>query len=270
VNKQQHPVNGKMRHLHGWRKDRPDHRDQPFRYDHMVLKTGTPVTLPVKVDLENICTEVVDQGSIGSCTAHSTSYHAETLYKKLGRPVVQLSRLFPYYMTRVLLEGIQPNDDSGCQIRDVMKAWAQFGDCEERYWDYSNPEHRYAIEPSPEAKANAMEHQILTYISLTSLYDLRHCLSEGYTFVGGFSVPQNTMSDYCARTGVVTFPGAHEGYVGGHAIHFVGYDDAAQLLKFQNSWGPDWGQRGFGFLPYAFVTHGLADDFWTIRTQEMP
>lgn len=29
-------------------------------------------------------------------------------------------------------------------------------------------------------------------------------------------------------------------------------------------WGEAWGESGYGWLPYAYVTAGLAIDFWTL------
>jgi len=41
---------------------------------------------------------------------------------------------------------------------------------------------------------------------------------------------------------------------GGHAIWFVGYDDARGAFHFVNSWGTRWGARGYGWLPYDYFT----------------
>ncbi len=53
----------------------------------------------------------------------------------------------------------------------------------------------------------------------------------------------------------------------------VGYDDAMKIkntnpeaqettgaLLIRNSWGPSWGLAGYGWMPYDYVTKGIAQD----------
>jgi C1A family cysteine protease len=50
----------------------------------------------------------------------------------------------------------------------------------------------------------------------------------------------------------------------------VGYDDEITVgedtgaLLIRNSWGPRWGEDGYGWLPYRYVLKGLAADFWSM------
>ena len=38
--------------------------------------------------------------------------------------------------------------------------------------------------------------------------------------------------------------------IGSHTVALVGYDDSKQQLRFINSWGPDWGDKGYGTVGY--------------------
>lgn len=245
---------GKTRILN-WKRSPPDGRD----YRLSALRIGT---LPPSVDLEERCPPVEDQGHIGSCTANAGTSAVEFITK----PYVPLSRLFLYFATRVWIENDLPTDDNGAFIRDVMKALATYGVCKESLMPYDLTKWTFA--PSEEAKAEALDRQIVEYRRCDSLDSIKFCLSEGFPAEGGFDVPESFMGEEAARTGIVKELAPGERFAGGHAVLFVGYDDATQMLKFQNSWGKAWGQRGFGFLPYSYVLSGNATDFWTIRMVE--
>ena len=95
---------------------------------------------------------------------------------------------------------------------------------------------------------------------------MKGCVAEGYPFVFGITVYQSMMSDQVAKTGIMPIPTTQEKVLGGHAILGVGFDDMTQRFKFRNSWGPTWGDGGYGYIPYAYLTdQNLATDFWTIR-----
>jgi GNAT superfamily N-acetyltransferase len=53
--------------------------------------------------------------------------------------------------------------------------------------------------------------------------------------------------------------------VGSHTVLLIGYDDLKAEFKFQNSWGVNWGDRGFGYIPYevfrATWVEGWLEDF---------
>jgi len=79
------------------------------------------------------------------------------------------------------------------------------------------------------------------------------------------------------KTGKIPYPGPGEERRGNHALLAVGYDDNLKIrnrrpkgpvtvgaLRIQNSWSEEWGEKGFGWVPYEFVSKGRAQDFWTL------
>jgi len=193
----------------------------------------------------------------------------EALAKKLQRPMPELSRLFAYYYARKI-DGTPAAEDAGATMRSAMKAIATFGVPPEIAWPYNVD--AFAKAPSYTAIRAARANRVIRYYRCANLDVVRRVLADGFTVVGGISVPANMLGDACAATGKVQMPDPTEGFEGGHAIHFVGYKLDSQApgggwVKFQNSWGTGWGDAGYGYLPYQFFTLRLAWDCWTIRQE---
>ena len=247
---------------YGWIRDLPDQRDRKFK---LALDASAAVALPSSVDLRPQCPPVYDQGELGSCTANAIAAALEFDAARQGLTVSTPSRLFIYYNERAM-EGTV-GSDSGAQIRDGIKSVAQWGDCPETEWPYDVSQ--FAVEPPQSCYDDAAKHLALVYESVNQdLNDLRGCLAAGFPFVFGFTAYASLESDYVARTGQVPMPHWFERAIGGHAVMAVGYDDASSTLTVRNSWGPGWGDGGYFYFPYAYMTSSLSSDFWTIRTVE--
>src|SRR5437588_133133 len=139
----------------------------------------------------------------------------------------------------------------------------------EKLWPYSdaNPG-PFTKKPSAAAFADGRKHPAVVYQRLPQVdIQLKGCLASGYPFVFGISVYESFESSAVAKSGKVPMPKPKEKMLGGHAILAVGYDDTQRRFIIRNSWGPDWGVKGYFTLPYEYVLDSnLADDFWTIRT----
>ena len=95
----------------------------------------------------------------------------------------------------------------------------------------------------------------------------------------GFTV--YTSISQAATTGKMPYPTPGEKIVGGHAIVAVGYNDKMKIkntnpqtvettgaLLIRNSWGTEWGNKGYGWLPYRYVLEELAIDWWSLIKNE--
>jgi len=242
---------------YGWIPDLPDHRDHLF-----FVRRPARVSWPKSTDLRAMCSNVEDQGQLGSCTANALAGALEFLERKDGVSFSDLSRLFIYYDERLVENTV--NTDSGAMLRDGIKTLAKSGVCTESLWPYVIS--RFKTKPTPACYKEAAKHTITTYSRLNTLDDMRLCLAAGYPFVFGFTVYESFESQEVARTGILPMPKPGESTLGGHAVMAVGYDEAKKRFLIRNSWGPDWGIGGYFWMPYGYLDdRQLSDDLWTIR-----
>lgn len=235
--------------------DKPDERDLLFE-DHHIYKSlkveaGTQEEfakkLPAKVDLRPEMPPVFDQGHLGSCTANSLCGLREYYDLKHG-DATELSRLFLYWHEREM-EG-HVDEDSGASLRDGMKVLHKIGVCPERYFPYQI-EH-FADKPSEEAEQAAAKYRIKGYHRVRDLHGLKVALAHGMPVAFGMLVFESFESPEVAETGMAPLPQDGEQFLGGHAVLAVGYDDEMGCVIVRNSWGEQWGDKGYFYLPYEF------------------
>ena len=246
---------------YGWIPDVPDGRDHYFM--------AAPVELPAKVDLTSQCpAKVYDQGQLGSCTANAIAGAIEFDLLKQKQSDFTPSRLFIYYNERVIEHTV--SEDSGAMIRDGIKSVNKQGAPHETLWPYKIS--KFTQKPPAKAFTDALLHQAVSYQRVKQdLGQMKTVLASGYPFVVGFAVYDSFESEEVARTGTVPMPGQNEQMLGGHAVLCCGYDDSTSRFIFRNSWGSNWGNKGYFTMPYQYLTDtDLSDDFWVIKIMESP
>ena len=82
----------------------------------------------------------------------------------------------------------------------------------------------------------------------------------------GFTVYDSFQHPDVSRTGIMPIPKLGEKIIGHHAVLIVGYDILRKYLLCRNSWGPNWGQGGYFWIPFSFVNSRNCSDLWIIST----
>jgi C1A family cysteine protease len=269
----------------GWLPPRPDLRD--YTEHKKVIKEFnkklgiTPGMMKVSaaVDLRKWCSPVENQGNLGSCTAHAGVGIVEYFEKRAYDKYIDASRLFLYKTTRNLM---QTTGDAGGWLRATMGALVLCGVPLEKYWAYNIG--TFDEEPDAFIYSVAKNYEALKYFCHDPqgakvpypevLASVKKYLEAGIPSMFGFwGFPS---FDKCDTKGGIPYPTEGESAEWGHAIVAVGYDDSKKIknlnnnkettgaLLIRNSWGKEWGDKGYGWLPYDYVLNNLALDFWSL------
>jgi hypothetical protein len=216
--------------------------------------------LPASVDYTADIKLVRDNGAEGSVVGQALATAMEYQIAKATGAERRISARYIYYAARKA-GGLDLASDTGAQLGDAVAALSTKGAVEDSVWPYRPGE--FAANPPP-AVETAPRFRIADAKQLSGLDAVKRALAENGPVVAGISVYHEMMSDKTAKTGVVPMPAKSSTVMGGHAIVIVGYDDEKQRVKFVNSWGKDWGDHGFGYLPYEYIERYMSDA-WTFK-----
>lgn len=248
-----------------------DHRDYVFKAEPnlsasaptTITRTQTfgattipPKTTTVKAAIPasfsvSILPNILDQGSLGDCVANAFYY---TVMSQTNR-AINLSRLSLYAISRTI-DYTPLNQDNGTTIRSTCQSIAKYGVCKEEIYPYNIV--NFANLPPLTVFQNSKFFRTFTYSFVSQdLLSIKTCLmTNNSPIIFGIMVYSSFLTTAVAKNGIVPMPNTNtEIFAGGHCMTIVGYNDATQMFTCANSWGTNWGNKGYCFLPYAYVTN---------------
>lgn len=228
------------------------HRDFIYRSQGIIL--------PQEVDLRPFASPVKDQGDLGACVPSAVTSAYELLIKKhLPNQYTDLSTLFLYYNARLVEETID-HDVGVMHIKNALKVAKLCGLSRDSLWNYT--EDRLTDRPSDDAYIDALSRRITSYKMVSSIDNIIENLADDHPVVVGMDV----FEDFDSLTKddpVVKMPWRGAYSMGGHSVVIVGYSLPNQQFTIKNSFGTDWGDSGYAYVPFDYVK-ACVFEAWTI------
>lgn len=217
-----------MHHALGLLLDPPDPRDLNWS-DLLGLPTRLPRSYRVRT-----CGPVLEQGTLPRCVAYATATVKMVDEWKERRVWYAFDESWLYARCKEL-DG-KP-DRPGTNLRTAFKIVQKEGYSARgtyvRARRQDGPERRFGLE---------------RYAKLHSLREIKHAVHLVGPVALGIRVDDGI---HHPVDGVVPEPSGKP--FGGHAVCVTGWDDALGALRIKNSWGYDWADKGFAWLPYSHL-----------------
>jgi len=221
----------------------PDYRDYLYR----AIFRAEP--LPRKYSRKAQMGAMRDQGEYGSCVGF-----AGAAVKDCHERIVTS----PLYLYKKCKEQDGIPKTEGTYPRIAMAALKNSGICPEADFPYSMMNWPTMPQVPAKAEAAAAEYKIGAYARVSTLDEVKQSVYRDGPVLGALLVCDSFVD---ANDGFIPIPGENgqRDYIrGGHAITVVGFNDDLThgkhkgYLEVKNSWGTDWGQDGYCWIPYDF------------------
>jgi len=190
-----------------------------------------------EIDMSWQSHRILNQKNTSSCVAHATTTGMEILYKQRQNVNEDFNPFFMYAL-------INGGSDEGAYISDAMDAAMKFGICEKDA--IQSDRVLYKNQLSKTSYENASRFKLEKAYRCTTFDQVCQALNLGFVVNIGILVGSNFAR--VDSDGIAPLP---NGGGGGHSMLACGLKKHSKygwLVKLQNSWGENFGQKGYCFV----------------------
>ena len=223
--------------------------------------------LPASADLSEWLPAVGSQGEQGSCVAWATTYYMRSYYENRQSPTTAkqtpLSPAFVYNQ----LKKQDASCKTGLNIGMTLEFLKLKGAPPLRSFPYS--QNNCSALPDQAVESVATQFKIDNWRRLTkgNLDDVKGEIARGRPVIIGMIVSEK-FKDFRGKSNFDELISESETR-GGHAMTVVGYDDARQAFRLVNSWGQQWGDRGFAWISYESFNSNVRESYTATVTRNL-
>ena len=204
--------------------------------------------LPAEVDLSSAFPRPQTQGSQPSCTAWAVGYALRSYYEhwRRGWDIGDRRHLVSPAFIYDRLVAKLPNCSQGTSISAALELLRTEGAPSLAAAPYDPRQCRLAATPALLEAAQGFRIDGWQTVDFTVLDNVKGELQAGNPVVIGMEVAE----PFTRLAGDAVYDDTSAPGMMAHALVVVGYSERRQAFKLMNSWGPGWGDGGFGWISY--------------------
>ncbi|TGL61872.1 cysteine protease [Leptospira ognonensis] len=218
--------------------------------------------LPNSVDLSSKMPPVGNQGQQNSCVAWASGYAIKSYMAKNGGKFSSYDPPFSggqgknVFSPAFIYNQQNGGKDEGLYYYKTMEFLQKSGVAPWSSMPYTDKD--YKKQPPEAVKKEALQYKIKSFsrLNIKNPDDMKRVLAGGNVVLFGIIIDD---AFYKVKGSEVYDENGGQSY-GGHAMTIVGYDDSKTsksgkkgAFKFQNSWGTNWADKGFGWISYSML-----------------
>jgi len=220
--------------------------------------------LPESVDLSYRFPRAGAQGNQGSCVGWAVAYGARSYYDfKSSQRTPDSKWAFSPAFIYNLIKDQNNNCQSGSSIYEALVLVRD--QVIPRMSDFPYSDTNCTRKPSEAVMSRAAQYTIRDFRKVTALESVKGELYRGHPVIVGMAVSDSFQN----LKGRIVYNDEQSQPTGGHAMVITGYDDKRRAFRVFNSWGPEWGENGLGWVGYqAMAKRG--QEFYTMDVVAIP